>query len=119
MPSGRGLTVKGELAASEDVTIDFALEGAIIVSGHRLTVAEGGQVHASVTASLVTVHGRIDGHISADRVELGPTAHVAASIVSPRVSVEDGAHLSGQVNTERAQAAGSVARHRQKAASEP
>jgi cytoskeletal protein CcmA (bactofilin family) len=68
---------------------------------------------------VVSVHGRIDGHISADRVELGPTAHVAASIVSPRVSVEDGAHLSGQVNTERAQAAGSVARHRQKAGSEP
>jgi cytoskeletal protein CcmA (bactofilin family) len=118
MPAGRDLTLTGSLTASEDVTIDFALEGAIDVGRHDLVVAEGARVHAAVTAASVVVHGRFDGHISADRVELTPSAVVTASIVSPHLLLDDGAQFSGPVNTERAHAAQSVARHRQKAAME-
>ena len=114
MPDGRSLTLKGEFAASEDVTLDFAVEGTIEMPGQVLVIAGGTHVHAAVKAKSVIVHGHLDGHISADRVELAPTALVAASIVSPRLAVQDGAQFTGAVNTERAQAAGSVARHRQK-----
>jgi cytoskeletal protein CcmA (bactofilin family) len=112
MPLDRRLTLKGELAASEDVTIDFAVDGAIDVAGHRVVMTEGARVQAAVTAAAVIVHGRFDGHITADRVELTATSVVTASIVAPRLSLRDGAHFTGPVNTERARAAGSVARHR-------
>jgi cytoskeletal protein CcmA (bactofilin family) len=119
MHNGRGLTIKGDVTASEDVTIDFTVEGTIDVGGgHRLTVAEGGDVQAAVTAQAVVVHGRFDGHISADRLELAPTALVTASVVAPRIALQDGAQLTGPVNTERAQAAASVAKHRQKTTTE-
>jgi cytoskeletal protein CcmA (bactofilin family) len=68
-----------------------------------------------VKAASVEVRGHLDGHISADRVELGPTAVVTASVVAAKLVLHDGAQLTGPVNTDRAQAAVSVARHRQKA----
>ncbi len=71
-------------------------------------------MQARVTAASVIVQGWLEGHISADRVQLGPAADVEASIVTAKLVLEDGARLSGAVNTERAQAAANVARHRQK-----
>ena len=114
----RRLTLKGQLTASEDVTLDFAVEGAIDLSGHVLVIAESAHVDATITAAVVIVHGRLDGHVTADRVTLAPTALVDASIVAPRFAVSDGARFKGPVNSDRAHAAGSVARHRQKAAAD-
>jgi cytoskeletal protein CcmA (bactofilin family) len=116
MRMGR-LSIKGDLAASEDVIVDFALDGTIDITGHRLAIMEGASVQALVTAASVEVRGRLDGHISAERVELASTAVVTASVVAPKIVLHDGAQLTGPVNTDRAQAAGSVARHRQKASS--
>ena len=116
MGAGSDLNVKGDLTASEDVTIDFTLEGSIDVTGHRLVITEGGRVQAAVAAAAVIVKGPFDGHISADRVELGPTAQVTATIVSSSFVLHDGAQFTGPVNTDRAQAAVSVTRHRKKSA---
>jgi cytoskeletal protein CcmA (bactofilin family) len=116
MRIGSGLTIKGELTAGEDVTVDFAFEGFIDLPGHTLVVADGSHVKATLTAKAVTVHGRLDGHISADRVEIGPTAVVEGSVVTPKLTLKDGAQFTGPVNTERAQAAANIAKHRQKTA---
>jgi len=110
----RSLSIKGDLAAAEDVTVDFALDGTIDVGAHRLAITEGANVQAAVKAASVVVGGRLDGHISADRVELASTAVVTASVIAPKLVLHDGAQLTGPVNTDRAQAAVSVARHRQK-----
>src|SRR5437868_5336456 len=116
MHTGSGLTIKGELTASEDVTVDFAFEGFIDLPAHRLIVAERSRVQATVTAKTVTVHGHLEGHVSAQRIELAPTATVEASLIAPKLLLQDGARFNGPVNTERAHAAGNVARHRQKSA---
>ena len=116
MRIGSGLTIKGELTAGEDVTVDFAFEGTIDLPSHGLVVAEGSNVQATVTAKSVVVNGRLDGHISADRVEIGPTAEVEGSMVTTRLLMHDGSRFTGPVNTERAQAAATVAKHRQKTA---
>jgi cytoskeletal protein CcmA (bactofilin family) len=116
MRIGSGLTIKGELTAAEDVTVDFAFEGQIDLPGHTLIVADGSQVKATVTAKGVNVNGRLDGHISADRVEIGATAVVEASVITPKFALKDGAQFTGPVNTERARAAANIAKHRQKTA---
>ena len=116
MRSGSALTIKGELTADEDVTVDFAFEGFIDLTGHRLIVAQGSAVQATVHAKMVAVHGRLNGHISAERVEVAPTAIVEGSVVTPHLLVQDGAQLTGPVNTERAKAAATIAKHRQKTA---
>jgi cytoskeletal protein CcmA (bactofilin family) len=112
MRGGAGLTIKGDLTADEDVTIDGTFDGTIEVRGHRMVIGSGSTVKAMVTAATVAVHGRLEGHIAADRVDIAPTAVVEASVVAGRLTVAEGAQFNGPVNTERARAAGSVARHR-------
>jgi cytoskeletal protein CcmA (bactofilin family) len=116
MRIGSDLTIKGELTAAEDITVDFAFEGSIDLPDHAILVADGSHVKATVTARAVTVNGRVDGHISAERVEIGPTAVVEATVVASKLALKDGARFTGPVNTERAQAAAKIAKHRQKSA---
>ena len=113
-----GLSLKGDFSASENVTIDFEIDGSIDVTGYDLTLAEGTSIKATVNAATVVVHGRLDGHISADRVARAPTPGGPASLVSPRQQRQDRAEITGPGNTHPAPAPLSVARHRQKAASE-
>jgi cytoskeletal protein CcmA (bactofilin family) len=115
MRSGTGLTIKGDLSAGEDVTIVGMFVGSIEVPGHRLVTAAGSRVRASVTAGTVTIDGYLEGHITADTVDIGPTATVDANVLAKRFALEEGARFNGAVNTERARAAGNIARHRQRA----
>jgi len=114
MRSGTALVIKGELIASEDVMIDGLFEGTIDLKGHSLVAAAGSRVHAAVTARTVTVDGYLEGHITADSVDIGPTARVEANVIAKHFALEEGAQFKGAVNTERARAAGSIARHRQR-----
>ena len=108
----RGLKIKGELVAREDLTIDGVFEGTIDIPGYRLTTGKTSFVNAAVSASEVTVHGRLDGHITADFVELLPGALVTANLLTKQFALEDGAKFNGAVNTERARAPASIARPR-------
>ena len=116
MHSGTALTIKGELTASEDVMIDGLFEGTIDLKGHRLVAGAGSRVLAAVTAREVTVDGYLEGHITADSVDIGPTATVEANVIARHFAIEEGAQFRGAVNTERARAAGNIARHRQRPA---
>jgi cytoskeletal protein CcmA (bactofilin family) len=60
----------------------------------------------------VTVLGRLEGHITAEAVEIRPTAVVEANLVTRQFALEEGGRFNGQVNTERARAAGDILRHR-------
>jgi cytoskeletal protein CcmA (bactofilin family) len=106
------IQIKGELSADEDVTIEGSFEGAIDLQGHHLTTGAGSDVKARVSARAVTVLGRLEGHIVADAVDIRPTAVVQASLVTKRFALEEGGRFNGQVNTERARAAGDILRHR-------
>ena len=108
------MTLKGDLTAAEDITVDFAIDGSVELPGNSLVVTEDGQLHATVTAASVTVHGQLDGHISAERLEIASSAVVNAGVVTTRLALHDGAQFTGPVNTEKAKAAGSVAKARQK-----
>jgi cytoskeletal protein CcmA (bactofilin family) len=106
------LRIKGELTAEEDLTIDGSFEGAIDLHRHHLTTTAGSEVKARVSARAVTVLGRLEGHITADAVDIRPTAVVEANLVTKQFALEEGGRFNGQVNTERARAAGDILRHR-------
>ena len=107
-----GMVIKGELSASEDITFDGTFEGSIDLPQHRFVAGKNARVNASVSAKSVAVDGHLDGHIAADAVTISPNAVVNGSIVSQTLSVNEGANVNISVNTERARAAGSVAKHR-------
>ena len=112
MQTGTGLNIKGELSATEDITIHGTFEGTIDLPKHRLVAAAGSRVNASVTALAVTVDGRLEGHITAETVDIGPKASVDASVITTKLALEEGALFNGAVNTERARAAANIAKHR-------
>ena len=107
-----GLNIKGELSASEDITFEGTFEGSIDLPQHRFVAGKNARVNASISAKSVSVDGRLEGHIAADVVDISPNAVVSGSIVSQKLSVNDGANVNISVNTERARAAGSVAKHK-------
>jgi cytoskeletal protein CcmA (bactofilin family) len=108
----KNLSISGDLTAGEDMTVNFTLDGSIQLPGHHLTMTPGSQVHASVSARVVTVHGRFEGQIETEQLTLTSGAQVNATVITTKFSMQEGALFNGSVNTERARAAGEVARHR-------
>lgn len=97
---GETIVIKGEMTASEDVTIAGRVEGTVSVEGHALTVAPGASVVADIHAADIVVQGQVFGSMTADRrVEIDATADIEGEISAPVVRVADGAVLSGRVET--------------------
>ena len=105
-------TINGDLTAGEDLTVDCTFDGSIQLPGYQLTITPKSQVHAAVAAQTVTVHGSFEGQIEAESLLVTQNADVTATVITKKFTIQDGALFNGSVNTERARAAGEVARHR-------
>jgi cytoskeletal protein CcmA (bactofilin family) len=96
---GPSIVIKGELTASEPVVIAGRIEGSIDVSGHEVTVAQGGEVHGDVTTDAIILAGTVRGDVVANRrVEVRSTADVEGSITAPAVIVADGVFVRGKIH---------------------
>lgn len=94
---GRGITIKGNLAGSEQLIIEGAVEGHIALKEH-LTIKETGRITADIEVESLLVHGSVSGNIDArDLVSLSAEASVVADIRAPRVVIEDGARFKGRI----------------------
>jgi cytoskeletal protein CcmA (bactofilin family) len=100
---GKSVVVKGELSGSEDLYLDGEVEGSIELVGHNLTIGENGRVRANTRARNVVICGKVDGNITADRVELKKSAIHVGNIVTQRIIIEDGAFFKGSVDIQREQ----------------
>lgn len=104
---GSGLKIRGEITGSSDMYIDGDVQGKVRVGSGRLTVGPSGRVQADLEAREIIVNGNVVGNLKAsDRVQLGPTGSVQGSVVTPRIGIDDGARLRGNVETAPAGAAG-------------
>ncbi len=100
---GKSVLVKGELSGSEDLYLDGEVEGSVELKGHGLTIGPHGRVRAHTQAREVVVHGKIEGNVNAERVELKRSAMVMGDIVTQRVMIEDGAYFKGSIEVRREQ----------------
>lgn len=98
---GKSVVIKGELSGSEDLYLDGEVEGTIELRGNSLTVGPNGRVRANTQAKEVLVHGKVNGNIRADRVELKKSALVSGDIITQRVVIEDGAFFKGGIDIQR------------------
>ena len=97
---GKSVIFKGELISSEDMIIDGRVEGTIEVHDHALTIGPGAQIHADIDARSVTVRGAVTGTIkAASLVEVRETGSIEGDIISPHVSVAEGAVVRGRIDT--------------------
>ena len=98
MDLGKSVIIKGELTASEDLTIYGQMEGSIKLPNHTLTIGPHADIRAAIAAKSVVVMGAVTGDVSvAERIEIQTSGSVIGDVVAPRLAIADGGSLHGKV----------------------
>ncbi len=104
---GPGIKIKGEVVGDEDLVIKGSVEGTIDLAGNEVTVGETGKVKADIKGRTVIINGNVTGDITGgEKVIISKTGHVCGNIISPRMSLEDGAVFKGSVDMDPSGASG-------------
>ena len=97
---GSSVIVTGNVNCTEDLVIDGQVQGTIGLGDHNLTIGKDATVVADLMAKSVTISGSVKGSVMGmTKVELKSTARVEGDITAPKFVMEDGANLSGKVDT--------------------
>lgn len=104
---GKSMTIKGELIASEDMTLQGHVDGRVTLADHTLIIGPEAEVRAEISAGAVVIMGAVVGNVTATRrVEIRATGSVTGDISSPGLSIDEGGLVVGKVQmTGRKQAA--------------
>ena len=96
---GETITLTGEVRGNENLIIDGHVEGPIDLQHNKLAVGKSGAIISDVSSAVVEVQGLVKGDItSVDKVIITNTGTVYGNIVSPRVTLEDGAKFQGRID---------------------
>ena len=102
---GKTVTVKGELAAREDLYVDGEVEGTVELKDHNLTVGPNGRVKANLHAKDITIIGKVQGNVRAiDKVEIRKSGSLIGDIITARPIIEEGAYVKGSIETQKPEA---------------
>jgi|ERR1700722_6737670 cytoskeletal protein CcmA (bactofilin family) len=95
---GKSVEIRGEVKGSEDLMIDGRVEGTITLTDSKLTIGPTARVDADVAARDVVILGVLNGNVTASvRVDLRKGGNLTGDIRAARLSIEEGALLSGKV----------------------
>ena len=98
MDLGKSVAIKGELSASEDLTLYGHMEGNIKLPDHTLTIGPHANIKAGISAKAVVIMGAVTGDVTAsERVEIQASGSVEGDVVTPRLVVTEGGQLRGRV----------------------
>ena len=96
---GASITIRGEVTAAESLVVQGIVEGTLDMREHDLVVGQSGQLVASVAAREIRVEGEVTGDLyGTEKVTVVKNGVVAGNIVSPRVTLEDGAVFKGSID---------------------
>ncbi len=94
---GVGMTMVGDTDTDGSLRIEGTIRGSVR-AGKSVVVGKDGLVDGSVFTQDAVIAGRVSGGIHAEsRLELQATSEVSGEIVAPRMQVEEGAKVQGQV----------------------
>jgi len=114
---GKSVVIKGELAGSEDLTVEGNVEGRIELKDHVLTIGPNGKIKAQVLAKAVIVQGEVNGNVTAtEKVDIREGGSVDGDLIAPRVAIAEGAHFRGSVDMQRKSGTSAQSQQPQKSA---
>ena len=100
---GQTVAITGDLRANEDLTIEGHIEGTIESRLHSVTIGQMGLAKPQILAREVVVLGKVNGSITAsEKVEIWPNGSVQSDVVSPTVTIAEGATFRGSIDMPRA-----------------
>jgi cytoskeletal protein CcmA (bactofilin family) len=95
---GANLTIRGDITADENITIEGTVEGTI-ESSNDVIVAPDGKVRADIRANTITISGRVKGNIFAThKVDLTSTAQLEGNIQAPKLAIAESAMFKGSID---------------------
>jgi cytoskeletal protein CcmA (bactofilin family) len=98
MDLGTSVAIKGELSASEDLTLCGQMEGSIRLPDHTLTIGPNADIKAEIVAKAVVILGAVTGNLTAsERVDIRATGSLIGDLASPRLAIAEGGSLRGKV----------------------
>jgi cytoskeletal protein CcmA (bactofilin family) len=90
-----GTEFSGEMRFRDVLRIDGRAKGRI-VSDNTLIIGETGHVDAEIDCGVVSIRGSVSGQVRGrERIELLSGCRVQASLVAPKLLIEDGAFFEG------------------------
>lgn len=96
---GKTISIKGEITGAESVQIEGHIEGSITLPQDRVTVGSSGRVSATITAQDIVLQGEVTGSCFATgHLYVRREGSLCGDVVTSRISVEDGAHLTGSID---------------------
>jgi cytoskeletal protein CcmA (bactofilin family) len=99
---GKSIVIKGEISGSESLYIEGTVEGSVSLPGDRVTVGRNGRVSADIAAQEIVVLGEVIGNCEAsDHCDIRSGGSLCGDVVVSRISVEDGAFLTGSIDIRR------------------
>ena len=99
---GKTLLIKGEITGSGSVHIEGTVEGSIELPEDRVTVGRNGRVSANIAAQDIVVLGEVLGSCKAsDLLNIRCDGSLHGDVVVSRISVEEGAYLTGSIDIRR------------------
>jgi cytoskeletal protein CcmA (bactofilin family) len=95
------MTVTGDLETEGVVRVEGRIRGNVRV-GSQVLVSEGAVIEGDLHTQEAVVAGQVSGAIHAhERVELQATALVTGDILTPRISIVEGARVTGEVKMDQ------------------
>ena len=109
----KSFTIKGELRASDDLTLEGRVEGPVWCDG-SLIIAQSAEVRGDVIARDITVFGHCAGQLVAtDFIDICAEATVSGRVVTARLILDDAARFNGRSEPQHLEAALRVAKFQQ------
>ena len=94
---GKNLKIIGNISGEGSLIILGTFEGEFDIKG-QLKIAQGARVKGNVKATSVSINGNIEGTILAsERILLDSTAAMKGRLVTPKISIQDGAVFDGEL----------------------
>lgn len=91
----RGAEISGELRFGAVLRVDGFIRGSVVSEG-ELVIGESGVIEANIEVGSASIAGRIVGMVCAKhRVEIHPSGKVIGDIITPSLTIHDGAVFEG------------------------
>ncbi len=94
---GKNLMIKGSVTGNGNVIIMGGLEGEFNMRG-RVKIAQPAKIKGKVKADVISVNGNVEGRLAAQqRLHLDQTARIEGQIITPKLSITEGASFDGEI----------------------
>ena len=94
---GPSVKVEGDLKGVENVLVEGMLTGTL-TTDKDVTIGQGAQIQASITAQNATIAGTINGAVTIHgHLTIKATAKISGDINTKTIAVESGARINGHL----------------------